>query len=495
MGCAIFHGCYIKVLFLRKTNRADTLVRTFRDYLKMHGDLEKISGYVVLITKYDKRNLSKYVINCIIKAELITERLILHRKKFFLNIGFMLPLIKIIIIIKVVGVGICKFCEYCGLLKIAVKVVRENALDLSNFLTLWVCAISILILVIGKTSEVNYGFKLGTLLVYKIPVQWFCILSIIYACLLPAGFIFERLQYKCLFFLTFVVNYIYMLMVVFSVMWFSRKEVILNIIIERSVSMVQKDRRLLDATKLPLMNLIHNIDLDINLEKSKLMEGIIKLCQIIDEEDTLIRYVLMMGLVNEIVKRSGLEKRYEQRRTIDFLRELLDNVERKFSDMDYEEKRCNSLALSAGIILPLVSWSAEIKDSKIYEQLILSKEEKEKDQLIILMGMYMEYFASCGDTDDSRIDLLTKLNMADILQSKTFIEDKDFWDIMSVFWFSWEMMNEQSFYMYWNYENFRDGCIRWKKAKKELFFQETSYVLRELREGVFYEWHGFADFI
>lgn len=416
----------------------------------------------------------------------------MHRKKFFLNKLYKLLLIIIIII---VGIGIYKFRAYCGLLVKAIQMLQKNTLDLSNFLTLWVCAISVLILVIGKASEVNYGFKLGTILVYKIPVWILCILSVIYACLLPAGFVFEQLQYKCLFFLFFVINYIYMLMVFLSIIWFSRKEVILNIIIERSISVVQKDKRLLDATELPLMNLVHNIDLDINLEKSKLMEGIIKLCQIIDEEDTLIRYVLMMGLVNEIIKKSGVEKRYEKRRTMDFLRELLDNVERKFSETDYEKKRWNSLALSAGIILLLVSWSTEIKDSKMYEQMICGKDEKEKNHLIILMGMYVEYLASCGDIDDSRRDLLVKLNMSEILQLENFIEDKNFWNVMSLFWFSWEMMNEQSFYMYWDYENFRAGCVGWKKKEKDSFFRETSYVLQELREEIFYESHGFADFI
>lgn len=385
--------------------------------------------------------------------------------------------------------GICLECGYCSHWfkweKYFVQWLceKERFGSVWNaFVALWVGALSVFTFVIAKTTEIYYGIHLGNILLWKFGLVAVVAAIIIYFSFFPMAVICYMKTWAVVFLYILIWGYIYLISMLVFVCQNMRKTSFRKAIKEQTIKKLKKvfntsiENKAEEVNLLAAMNVIRNVDYA-NSEETKNLTKLIK--QVIK---SLLRqspneyYSILNPFVTAIIETSGVDKRYESDRTIEFLVQLWKQTVKLANTNRVKNSNEKKTLLAFGILAPLIEHTPDNLEGKDFSSLLRHLEYAIRTKVLLLSLLYIEYLYVCDNYVWQSIEVLKKFHISDFLDE---LGKQDYSVWLWENWCSWNVANEQSLAGRPVVEQFVTDLEHWNDKG----YIGKTYILIEIKRG------------
>ena len=176
------------------------------------------------------------------------------------------------------------------------------------------------------------------------------------------------------------------------------------------------------------------------------------------------QYFILMPIISEYCKKAGFKKRYESASTADFLNDLL---------RQQWKPQCR-LWIQVGIILPIAEKWRGSNPSIDIVNILGHIPWNERQKLIVVILLYIEYLYCCGDINNACITTLKKMDLLRVVHE--FYMDENQQKILYKFWISWNLLDHQEDFIFEAFNNF---IADWNKIDNQEYMCQT-WILKRL---------------
>lgn len=339
---------------------------------------------------------------------------------------------------------------------------------------MWIAGTAVLIFILGRARDLIYGIKMINIIRWETDPRIIVLAGVCYALLFPVGLYacirtdMEGILEIC------VLTYLWLIGASCFTAWYSRKTNIFNMIKDISLKLIKQECITGDQffyekkqdvlNKTPLMSMIRNMEYD-NVEETQVVKDCIAdICDLLQKkEDISFRYPLLMPIVSAICENSGFSTRNEIARTVELCADLLDNNPKQ------------DIWIKAGIILPMIEQTEKCKSGKSYATILKGFPWTERQEMVIISLLYVDYLRSCGDDSEQRIEILMQMDPIAVIRENMMSPRKK--ETLYMIWISWQLLNKQDEFNVFLVKKFIDGCNDWDDDEKI----KESYVLSKLK--------------
>lgn len=338
---------------------------------------------------------------------------------------------------------------------------------------LWISGLTVIVFILTKTNEIIYGIKFSNILIWQVTFPGVIGAGIVYAALFPWGFWACFCGTDSCIIVDIFLIFTWLIGVSFFVIYYSKKTNAFKAIKCNTYERIKKicsscvdfDTDYLGRiNQLPLMKMIRGMDHDDSEETQRVKDCLTGICNLFNEENIMYQYFILMPIVSSYCEKAGCKKRYEAANTTDFFSDLL----------RHHWNAKNQLWIRAGIILPIAEkWrgsNSEIDIVNILKHFPWS----DRQELVVIILLYIEYLFCCGDVDDKCIAALKKLEFSRVIHE--FAINKNTENTLCEFWISWNLLDHQETY---RLEVFRNFIYDWHNWSNEISVCQT-WILRRL---------------
>lgn len=339
---------------------------------------------------------------------------------------------------------------------------------------LWISGLTIIVFILGKTNEIIYGIKFSNIIIWQITVWGAAVSGSIYAILFLWGIWAYFCGIDACIIVDILLIFIWIIGASFFVIYYSKKTNTFKAIRYNTIIRVKKIFRTpigfdIDyygrINQLPLMKMIRYLERNDSEEIQRVKECLLDICSLFEEENITYQYFILMPIISAYCEKSGFKTRYEAAGTEGFFSDLLRH--------HWDKGQC--LWIRAGIILPILEkWRGS--DSGIDIVYILNYFPwSDRQRLVLIMLLYIEYLRCCGDECDEYITALKRVDLLRVIHECAMDQDEE--NILNKFWISWNLFDHQEDFRFDVFHDFLDDITNFWNEE----YAHRTWVLGRLK--------------
>ena len=331
----------------------------------------------------------------------------------------------------------------------------DDKLNWLGILTaLWIAGLTIIVFILGKTNEIIYGIKFSNVIIWQITLLGVSGAGSIYAVLFLWGLWAYFYGIDACIVVDIFLIFTWIIGASSFVIYYSKKTNTFKAIRYNTITRAKKICHTpigfdIDyyglVNQLPLMKMIRYLESNDSEETQRVKECLLDICSLFEEEKITYQYFILMPIISAYCDKSGFKTRYEAAGTEGFFSDLLRH--------HWDKERC--LWIRACIILPILEkWRGS--DTGIDTIYILNYFPwSDRQRLVLIMLLYIEYLRCCGDECDEYIMALKRADLLQVVHE--FAMDQNEKNILYKFWVSWNLFDHQEDFRFDVFYDFVEG--------------------------------------
>lgn len=170
-----------------------------------------------------------------------------------------------------------------------------------------------------------------------------------------------------------------------------------------------------------------------------------------------------MPIISAYCEKAGFKTRHDAANITDFFHALLLHP--------WDEKCC--LWIRMGIILPILEkWRGTNRGIDIVN-ILNSFPQSDRQKMIVILLLYIEYLRCCGDQGEEYITALKKLDLLHIIDMYVLNGEEE---TLYSFWNSWNLLDHQEIFRGDVFQNFIKDLKNWKNDE----YAYQTWIFRRL---------------
>lgn len=354
----------------------------------------------------------------------------------------------------------------------SIKLCDDKLTWLGIITALWIAGLTIIVFILGKTNDIIYGIKFSNIISWQIGTPGIVGSGIIYILLFLWGIwsYFYGIDICIIVDILFI--FIWIIGASFFVIYYSKNTNTFKAIQNNTKS---RARRFCDqeinfdidyyvrANQFPLVKMIRCLEHNDSEETKRVKKCLTEICKLFSEEEIAHQYFLLMPIISAYCEKAGFKTRHDAANITDFFHALLLHP--------WDEKCC--LWIRMGIILPILEkWRGTNRGIDIVN-ILNSFPQSDRQKMIVILLLYIEYLRCCGDQGEEYITALKKLDLLHIIDMYVLNGEEE---TLYSFWNSWNLLDHQEIFRGDVFQNFIKDLKNWKNDE----YAYQTWIFRRL---------------